>query len=312
MSWADDPAEIRQRKIAVKGKSLPKEMRTLVISIVTPSFNQADFIEEALWSVKNQDYPLAEHVVIDGGSTDGTVEILKHYSSQPGWGHLHWFSESDHGQSDALNKGFRIVKGEIVGWLNSDDRYRSGCFEAVLEGVRKHETSDVLYGDCTWIDACGRVTRVRREIEFSNFILKYHRVLFIPTASTFFRRHIFDEGGTLDGQFHYAMDYDFFLRLASRGYRFQHIPKLLADFRWHEKSKSSTQSEKMLAEHDRIAVMNSLLLQKVPDGKGRRLLFFILRKMAASLRYAQKCARGCYLEDWLHHLELLKEMGKNF
>src|SRR6185437_12218473 len=101
------------------------------ISVVTPSFNQAAFIEEALWSVKNQGYPWVEHLVMDGGSTDETVSILKRYSSQTGWEHLKWVSEPDNGQSDALNKGFRVATGDIIGWLNSDDRYRTGCFQAI-------------------------------------------------------------------------------------------------------------------------------------------------------------------------------------
>lgn len=107
------------------------------------------------------------------------------------------------------------------------------------------------------------------------------------------------------------MDYDFFLRLARRGYRIQHISKLLADFRWHSNSKSSSQRDKMLAEHDHIALMNSHLLQMVPAGKGRELLFVILRKMAASLRYSRKFVRGYYFEDWLRHLEALKRAEKN-
>ncbi len=98
------------------------------ISIVTPSYNQAPFIEEALQSVKDQNYPSLEHIVIDGASTDSTVSILEKYSQTPGWQHLRWVSERDQGQSDALNKGFRMAKGDIIGWLNSDDRYRPFCF----------------------------------------------------------------------------------------------------------------------------------------------------------------------------------------
>src|ERR1700758_618457 len=103
------------------------------ISIVTPSFNQASFIVETLNSVKGQNYPALEHLVMDGGSTDETVEILQRLSGQPGWEHLHWISEPDLGQSDALNKGFRLASGEIVGWLNSDDLYRPNCFAKMAQ-----------------------------------------------------------------------------------------------------------------------------------------------------------------------------------
>src|SRR5215467_1765166 len=120
------------------------------ISIVTPSFNHDGFIEEALLSVKKQNYPNLEHIVVDGGSTDGTLEILQRYGSQPGWGHLRWTSEPDHGQSDALNKGFRLAQGDIVGWLNSDDRYRVGCLQKIVQAFSTHSQADVIYGDYTW------------------------------------------------------------------------------------------------------------------------------------------------------------------
>src|SRR6266481_7579947 len=108
------------------------------ISIVTPTFNQAAFIEEALLSVKEQHYENVEHIVIDGASTDGTVELLRRYCGQPGWEHLRWISEPDRGQSDALNKGCQLITGDIVGWLNSDDRYRPRCFAEVVEAFNKN------------------------------------------------------------------------------------------------------------------------------------------------------------------------------
>src|SRR4051812_3023478 len=101
------------------------------ISIVTPSFNQRAFLMEALESVRQQNHGNVEHLVFDGGSTDGSVELLQECSRRPEWAHLKWVSERDGGQSDALNKGFRMASGDLVGWLNSDDRYRPGCFDLV-------------------------------------------------------------------------------------------------------------------------------------------------------------------------------------
>src|ERR1700730_2129145 len=99
------------------------------ISIVSPSYNQAKFLGACLSSVKEENYPYIEHIVVDGGSTDGSVELLREYSSRSGWSHLRWISEPDRGQSDALNKGFRMVTGSIIGWLNSDDIYLPSSFQ---------------------------------------------------------------------------------------------------------------------------------------------------------------------------------------
>ena len=267
------------------------------ISIVTPSFNQGAFIEEALRSVKEQKYPEVEHIVVDGASNDGTVEILKRYAAKPGWDHLRWISEPDAGQSDALNKGFRMATGEIFGWLNSDDRYRSGCLATTAREFAKHRETDVLYGDYTWMDQGGDVQRIRREIDFSRFILFYHRVLYIATVSTFFRRRLFDDGNWLDAKLQYAMDYEFFLRLAARGYHFRHVPSLLADFRWHSQNKSTALPHKQTEEHNAIAMKYSAILRKMPGSRSQQLALTCLRAAAAGLRYSQKLLRGYYFEQ---------------
>jgi glycosyltransferase involved in cell wall biosynthesis len=268
------------------------------VSIVTPSYNQAQFLVEVLESVKNQNYPRVEHIVVDGASTDSSVAILREYSAKPGWEHLKWISEPDRGQSDALNKGFRMATGDLVGWLNSDDRYRPGCFEAVLAATCQHPQADIYYGDYTWIDEHNKYIQIRREIEFSRFVLGYHRVLYIPTTSTFFRRRVFDDGNWIDTAYYYAMDYEFFLRLASAGYCFQHIPKLLADFRWHSQSKSGSQSVKQLTEHDDIARLYSPLLRRMPAGIPLRVTRASARFLAATRRYAEKLVRGYYFEQY--------------
>jgi glycosyltransferase involved in cell wall biosynthesis len=273
-------------------QSVPK------ISIVTPSFNQGPYVEEALRSVKEQNYPAIEHIVVDGASTDGTVEILKRYAGTPGWEHLRWISEPDDGQTDALNKGFRMVNGEIVGWLNSDDRYRPGCLDAVVRGFAGQEEIDVLYGDYTWMNEKGWIKRVRREIEFDRFILSYHRVLYIATVSTFFRRRLFEEDNWLDSRFEYAMDYEFFLRLASKGYRFRHLRSVLADFRWHPQNKSTALPHKQVAEHNAIATMYSPILQRVQGTSYQALTLAAFRAAAAGLRYSKKLLYGCYFPDF--------------
>lgn len=267
------------------------------ISIVTPSFNQGSFIEEALLSVKEQNYPFIEHIVFDGASTDNTVEILRRYSARPEWGHLYWRSESDDGQADALNNGFRMATGDIIGWLNSDDRYRPGCFDAVVRAFAQRRAADVLYGDLTWMDERGRIKRIRREIEFDRFILSYHRVLYIPTASTFFRRRVFDQGNWLDPGLQYAMDFEFFLRLAHSGYHFQHVSSLLADYRWHSQSKSSAHSQNQKAEQNLVLPQYCAVLKGIRSPFRKKLTLAALRSTAAALRYWKKLVGGCYFPE---------------
>jgi glycosyltransferase involved in cell wall biosynthesis len=264
------------------------------ISVVTPSFNQCSFIEEALNSVKDQAYPNVEHIVVDGSSSDDTVHLLTHYSSKPGWEHLRWISEPDEGQSDALNKGFRIATGDFIGWLNSDDRYRRGCFQKVAEAFCRAPDVDVLYGDYCSITDTGEMSQIRREIEFNRFVLFYHRVLYIPTTSTFFRRRVFDDGNWIDTTYQYAMDYDFFLRLADSGYRFQHLDGLLADFRWHPSSKSSRAAACQFQERDWILLRHSHKIRQLPFAWMQRALLSSFRLAAITLRVTEKLVRGYY------------------
>jgi glycosyltransferase involved in cell wall biosynthesis len=264
-------------------------------SIVTPSFNQGAFIEEAIRSVWKQNYRNCEHVVVDGGSTDHTVAFLQKLCRTEGETTLRWSSEPDRGQAHALNKGFALATGDIIGWLNSDDRYRPGAFRKIAAIFSQHPEIDLVYGDYTLMDVHGRIQKLRREIAFNRFILMYHRVLYIPTTATFFRRRIIDDGNLLDERLHYALDFDFFIRLAARGYRFLHVRELLADFRLHDSSKTCSTPEKQLREHNRIMRQHSPVSHYVSNGTVQYALFTALRSMAAGLRYSQKLATGCYL-----------------
>ncbi len=268
--------------------------RLPAISIITPSFNQGTFIREAVLSVRQQGYPNCEQLVMDGGSHDGTVAALRELSQGNQMTRLHWVSEPDHGQAHALNKGFARANGDIIGWLNSDDRYRPGAFDSVAALFAQHPDLDVLYGDYAWMDADGRMQRVRREIEFSPFILLYHRVLYIPTTATFFRRRILDEGNLLDESLHYAMDFEFFVRLSRRGYRFMHMRQLLADFRLHQASKTCSTPDKQLQEHNQIMRHYSPVSEYVKGDLARDFVFSVLRVAAGALRYSEKLVRGCY------------------
>lgn len=270
--------------------------QVLSLSIVTPSLNQATFIGEALLSVVNQNHNNVEHLVIDGASRDGTIDILRRYSDGERGKHLRWVSEPDRGQSNALNKGFARVTGDIVGWLNSDDRYRSGCFDCVTKVFREHPEVDIIYGDYTWIDESGHIFRIRREIEFSYFILLHHRVPYIASTATFFRRRVFEEGNRLDERLHYAMDFEFFVRLAAHGYRFLHVPSVLADFRFQRASKTCTVPHKQLEEIDCTMRLYSPVLRRFRTTVSHQAMFALLRSCAGALRYSEKLMRGYYFD----------------
>jgi glycosyltransferase involved in cell wall biosynthesis len=266
----------------------------MTLSIVTPSYNQGRYIAESLESVRSQQYPKVEHLILDGGSTDTTLDHLKSLDGDPDWTHLRWLSGRDGGQSEALNRGFQLASGEIVGWLNTDDRYRPHCFDAVMHAFAEHPEVDVFYGDYTFMNEDGTIREVRREIEFSPFILRYHRVLYIPTTTTFFRRRIFEEGNLLRHDLHYAMDYEFFLRLSAAGYRIRRIPEVMADFRLHAQSKSGSMEREQLAEKRYILEASSRLTDLLRSSRLRAAVFFTLQIVAGLLRWCEKLLRGAY------------------
>ncbi len=230
-------------------------------------------------------------------STDGTPDLLRDLTEKQKQSDLFWVSERDSGQSEALNKGFRQAKGEIIGWLNADDRYRAGCFDHIIQAFKENPEVDVVYGDYLMIDELGRPLKIRREIEFSSFILLYHRVLYIPTTATFFRRRIFQEGNWLDEQLQYAMDLEFFIRLSARGYRFKHIPHLLADFRLQPDSKTCSSPHRQKMEHRQVVIAAAPILRRLKSQRVKAAALSLFRLMACAKRYSEKLLRGYYWEQ---------------
>lgn len=203
------------------------------VSIITPSYNQGEFIERTILSVKNQDYPNIEHVVIDGGSTDNTLEILKKYEDQ-----IVWKSEPDKGQSDAINKGLRMATGKIIGWLNSDDTYLLYAVTTVVREFLQHPEYGMVYGKCNCINENDRIVREYPVVPFSYKILLRHRSGIIPQPASFIKKNVLQEVGGLDVSLHCVMDYDLWLRIGKK-YKIQYIPIVLANFRHHPQSKTS-------------------------------------------------------------------------
>jgi len=209
------------------------------LTIITPSYNQSSFIETTILSVLSQNYPGLEYIVIDGGSADGTIDIIKKYSNQ-----LIWRSEADNGQADAINKGLRMAHGEIVAFLNSDDYYLPGALLRVGEVFSIHPESQWVTGDYLIVD------KENRPIHF--YIVQYKRLLrqfssfallsfanYIVQPSTFWRRSIMDEVGYFDLQLRITLDYDFWLRLMVKSSP-HYMNEKLSAFRVHADSKGGT------------------------------------------------------------------------
>src|ERR1035437_7173425 len=203
------------------------------ISIVTPSFNQGKYLEKTILSVIGQNYPNLEYIIIDGGSTDNSVEIIKKYEK-----HLaYWVSEKDNGQADAANKGLKISTGEIIGWLNSDDTYLPNALLKVAEYFQIYPEYDVIFGNQVLTDSCGKYLRIKHELPYNYHRLIYH--MYQSQPATFFKRNIIQKIGYLDAALYYTLDYEFFLRMG-KICRVKHIATLFATYRLHSNSKSST------------------------------------------------------------------------
>ncbi|MGI9145254.1 MAG: glycosyltransferase family 2 protein [Chloroflexota bacterium] len=227
----------------------------LSISVVTPSLNQARFVERTIHSVLDQT-PISplEYVVQDGGSTDGTLAILERFS-----GRLRVTSEPDRGQAEAVNKGIRSTRGEVIGWLNSDDVYYPGALAAVAAFFSAHPMVDLMYGDAQLLDAEDRLLGAYYTEPWNPARLVER--CFLCQPAVFFRRRIVERFGMLDERLHYCLDYEYWLRLAAGGAAFAYAPGVLAGSRLHPATKTSSAG---LVMHDEINAMLRARLGRVP------------------------------------------------
>ena len=216
------------------------------ISIVTPSYSQVEFLERTILSVLNQNYPNLEYIIIDGGSTDGSVEIIKKYEKYL----TYWVSEKDKGQADAINKGFKKSTGEILAWLNSDDTYLPGIFYKIAKDFRQNSEVDLIFGNIYFVDDTDKRIRELRFTEFDFSTLIYEGGNLHQTG-TFWTRKIYEKVGGLNSNYKFCMDYDFFCRVAKAG-KLCHMRDFFANFRMHANAKSSTISHIGHKEHKEI------------------------------------------------------------
>jgi glycosyltransferase involved in cell wall biosynthesis len=209
-----------------------------LVSIVTPSFNQAAFLEQTIQSILSQDYPNLEYWVIDGGSTDGSVSIIRGYADRLSG----WLSEPDQGQGDAINKGFRRSRGEVIAWLNSDDIYRPGAIRRAVEVLQTNPEVGLVYSDVDSIDAQGEVfNRMRYDHWQLEDLMAFHM---LGQVSVFFRRSVLEKAGLLDLSYHFLLDHHLWLRMALEN-RLKYVPgEVWAAARMHPGAKNVAQAEK--------------------------------------------------------------------
>jgi glycosyltransferase involved in cell wall biosynthesis len=216
------------------------------ISVVTPSFNQAEFLERTLRSVLDQGYPNLEYIVIDGGSTDGSVDIIRRYADRLTF----WVSETDSGQTAAINKGLRRATGEWVAWQNSDDIYYPGVFHDLADAASRHPKAEFIIGDMMLINEHDHSLRdIRYVTPCYRGLLAEGMVL--TNQSAFWRRSLHEKVGLLDEAYHYAFDYEWFLRLVQQA-EAAHVARIWGGYRLHGKTKTSLWEHRFVEERQRI------------------------------------------------------------
>ena len=217
-----------------------------LVSIITPSFNQSLFLEQTILSVLEQDYPNVEYLIADGGSSDGSLEIIQRYADRLAW----WVSEPDHGQTDAINKGFAQASGEILAWLNSDDTYLPGAISQAVDALQRHPAAGMVYGDANLIDENGGIIGKfpARQTDYRRLRQGY---VHIPQQASFFRASLWKQVGPLDPTFYFAMDYDLWVRLAHNS-QLLYLPQTWANFRLHGGGKSVIADDRCWPEMVRV------------------------------------------------------------
>lgn len=213
-----------------------------LVSVITPSYQQGQFIQQTIDSVLSQTYRHLEYIVMDGGSQDGTLDVLKRYNDP----RMTWVSEKDGGQTNAINKGLRWAKGEIVTWINSDDMLTPDAVAFAVDYLQKHPNSSGIYGDCVYHDAQGKVVGYGYSAPFDLKVLR------INQPGLFWRYGVTQTIGELDESLNYAMDTEYWWRIACAGFQLEYVPGVRAVYRLHGASKTVSQEDGFLQDLKRI------------------------------------------------------------
>jgi glycosyltransferase involved in cell wall biosynthesis len=206
-----------------------------LVSIITPSFNQAAYLDQTMRSVLEQDYPRIEYIVVDGGSTDTSVDIIRKYESKLAW----WVSEKDKGQADAINKGFAHATGEVIAWLNSDDYYLAGTVSAAVKIFEEHLDVVLVYGNMLAVDEDGKTFNTLNYKQLTLEDLLCFQIIGQPAV--FMRRSALQSAGGLDPTFHFMLDHHLWIRIAQQGKIF-HADQTWSAARYHAEAKNIAQA----------------------------------------------------------------------
>jgi glycosyltransferase involved in cell wall biosynthesis len=265
------------------------------ISVVVPSFNQAKYLELTLRSILDQNYPGLELIVIDGGSNDGSVDIIRRYAQHMKF----WCSEPDGGQAQGIIKGFSHATGEILCFLNSDDLSESGALHEAGKYFSKHPDVDVVYGDALWIDAEGNAIQPKKEIPFNRFIWLY-TYNYIPGMSTFWRRTVYNRAGGLNPSFQLAFDGDLLIRFSDAHAKIRHVARQWSRMRFYPEQKN----RRLRAQSDRE---DMLIRSRYWKNRLMPRTYYLRRKIALGIRILWRLLSGCYGLGYRRYLEKVEK-----
>ena len=238
-----------------------------LVSIVTPSFNQVDYLETTIRSVLGQDYPNIEYIVVDGGSSDGSLELIRRYADRLAY----WISEPDRGQAEAINKGLHRARGELVAWLNSDDVLLPGAVAEAVVAAQRHPQAGMIYADGLMVDSELRLLDPHRYRTLTSLDLLCFEVLLQPTV--FMRRKALEQVGWLNEKYHLILDHELWVRISAK-YPLQHVPSFWALERTHSEAKTIQQAAAFVEEAQRLVDWATVSAEfaELVHGRRRRIL----------------------------------------
>jgi len=263
------------------------------ITLVMPSYNQVAYLEEAIRSVLDQNYPNLEFILLDGSSTDGSLDIIQRYANQ-----LHyWHSQPDQGQADALKQGFARATGDLMGWLNSDDVLLPGAIEHIIQAYHANPSGGLFTGNLLWIDSQGRILRCKRHPSQAYFFIR-RGIFAITQPGSFFKREDYSAVGGLNETLRYVMDADLYIRMLAQGTRHIHVNAWLSGFRRQDASKTVAEADAFAQEFERTRISSWSAMKPSRTWKVLYKGWQIVNGNFIRMGFETLLGRGRHWRDW--------------